>query len=233
VIAALGAKGAELGFTVQYEYPVRGGRLDVVWLMPELEALPGSMEAPPVVGFEIESSWRTRKHLKGDYLNLHDLGAALGVLVLLGDGPDIEATRRFAENLVDRPGPRVLIWSEHDVALLINGLTSATTSSPTGQAPSTQGPSNAVRHVGKFRALWAWLHDQAVDELPLSFGEIEDIIGAPLPPSCRKHPAHWSSYEGSAVARAIQDADWAATKVNLREQHLVLVRRQRPHADHP
>jgi len=56
VVAALAAKGAELGFTVQHKYPVQGGRLDVVWLMPTLEALPGTTTAPPVVGFEVESS---------------------------------------------------------------------------------------------------------------------------------------------------------------------------------
>lgn len=114
ILAALSARGVDLGFTVRREYPVPGGRLDLVWLLPALEALTGDRPAP-VAGFEIESSWRSRKHLKGDYLNLHDLGAAVGVLVLLGDGDDVEATRRFARAMVDRPGPRILVWSEEDV----------------------------------------------------------------------------------------------------------------------
>jgi len=49
----------------------------------------------------------------------------------------------------------------------------------------------------------------------------------PLPPSCRKHPPHWSSYEGSAIARAIQDAGWTATRIQIRGERLVLVRRNR------
>lgn len=73
VLAMLVAKGAELGFDVQREYPVQGGRLDLVWLLPAATAMPGPHERLPVVGFEVESSWRTRKHLKGDWLNLHDL----------------------------------------------------------------------------------------------------------------------------------------------------------------
>jgi hypothetical protein len=233
VVAALAAKGEELGFTVLHEYPVQGGRLDVVWLMPTLEALPGTTTAPPVVGFEVESSWRTRKHLKGDYLNLYDLGAALGVLVLLGDGPKVEATRRFAQTLVDRPGPRVLVWSEQDVEQLLSrpAVTQITALTATDESPASTA-SNGVQHVGKFRALWAWLRDQPGAELPVTFDEIEEVIGTPLPRSCRRHPAHWSSYEGSAVARAIQDAGWTATKVNLGQQRLVLVRRDRAPADH-
>lgn len=230
VVEALCAKGAELGFVVQREYPVPGGRLDVVWLLPVLEALPGLGSHPPVVGFEIESSWRTRKHLKGDYLNLHDLGAAVGVLVLLGDGEDVDATRRFARTLVDRPGPRVLVWSEQEVQQLLTGRrTIPGFASPELVEPnkSRTGP-EPTQHVGKFRALWAWLRDQSGGRLSMRFGDIEEVIGMPLPASCRKHPAHWSSYEGSAVARAIQDAGWAASQVDVQAERLVLVRRGAP-----
>lgn len=47
-----------------------------------------------------------------------------------------------------------------------------------------------VPHSGKFRALWAWLRDQPGAELPVTFDEIEEVIGTHLPHSCRKHPAH-------------------------------------------
>jgi hypothetical protein len=118
VVDALARAGSKLGFEVAHEYPVPGGRIDLVWLLPATTAIPG-LDAPlPAVGFEIESSWRTRKHIKGDYLNLHDLGASLGVIVLLGDGDKVEATRRFAQAMADRPGPRVVVWSELDVERL-------------------------------------------------------------------------------------------------------------------
>jgi hypothetical protein len=116
---ALLRKGVELGFEAMAEYPVQGGRLDVVWLLHPNVMIPGLDGGLPIAGFEIESSWRTRKHIKGDYLNLADLGAALGVIVLLGDGEDVAATRRFANILVDRPGPRVLVWSEREIDLLM------------------------------------------------------------------------------------------------------------------
>lgn len=86
----------------------------------------------------------------------------------------------------------------------------------------------AARHVGKYRSLWQWLAAQTADELSLTFGEIEEVIGMPLPTSCRRHPAHWHSYEGSAVARAIQDAGWRASNVSLNHQHLTLRRATRP-----
>ncbi len=177
----------------------------------------------------MESSWRTRKHLKGDYLNLHDLGAALGVIVLLGDGDDVDATRRFAQTMVDRPGPRVLVWSEQDVQQLLTGTIAGGSPATTVADPSksVSGDADEQAHVGKYRALWAWLRDQPGERLPVRFAEIEEVIGMPLPPSCHEHPAHWSSYEGSAVARAIRDAGWVATSVNVEHKQLVLARRSR------
>lgn len=221
VTEALVRRGGILGFEAVTEYPVQGGRLDVVWLLRLAAAIPGVDEALPVAGFEIESSWRTRKHIKGDYLNLADLGAALGVIVLLGDGEDVEATRRFASILVDRPGPRVLVWSERDVDLLMQETeASAKTQSPSAPVAAQAG------HVGKYRALWAWLRTQPGNRVPATFGQIEEIIGMPLPPSCRQHAAHWSSYEGSAVARAIHDAGWAAREISIPAERVVFQRRQ-------
>lgn len=82
-----------MGYRVETEYPVQGGRLDVVWLtdLPDAvcaDALVVVAFEAIQVAFEVEPSSRTRKHVKGDYLNLFDVGAALGVLVLLGDGAD-------------------------------------------------------------------------------------------------------------------------------------------------
>lgn len=229
VIDVLTAKGVELGFEVVCEYPVQGGRLDVVWLLPGTAAIPGVGAPLPVVGFEVESSWRTRKHLKGDYLNLCDLGAALGVIVLLGEGGDVEGTRRFAQAMVARPGPRVLVWSEEDIQRLVTGkaAASAWSSKATEPAGPVAAGAGEELHTGKYHALWAWLRDQPGERIGVRFAEIEEIIGLPLPTSCRKHPAPWSSYEASAVARAIQDAGWSATGVNLEHEDLVLMRRAR------
>jgi hypothetical protein len=163
--------------------------------------IPGVDEALPIAGFEIESSWRTRKHIKGDYLNLADLGAALGVIILLGDGEDVDATRRFASILVDRPGPRILVWSGRDVDLLMQETPAP---SETPDPPALMSPERVLQgdHAGKYRALWAWLRDLPGDRVPATFAQVEEIIGRPLPPACRQHAAHWSSYDGSAVAKS-------------------------------
>jgi hypothetical protein len=52
VLDALAAKGVELGFVVAREYPVQGGRLDLVWLLAVTTATPGVDAPMPVVGFE-------------------------------------------------------------------------------------------------------------------------------------------------------------------------------------
>ncbi len=91
----------------------------MVWTWSPREAFPGLKRPVPVVGFEIESSWRTRKHVKGDLLNLQDAGVGLGVIVLAGTEIKDDALRRFAELLVDRPGPAVLIWTADDVRALV------------------------------------------------------------------------------------------------------------------
>ena len=44
--------GKRRGFEVVPEYPVKGGRLDVVWAWSPPTAIPGLDNAVPVVGFE-------------------------------------------------------------------------------------------------------------------------------------------------------------------------------------
>lgn len=48
--------------------------------------------------------------------------------------------------------------------------------------------------------------------------------GFGLPDSCRNYEAHWYGYDGSAVARAIADAGWKATHVNLTAPTVTFVR---------
>lgn len=79
-------------------------------------------------------------------------------------------------------------------------------------------------HTGKYRALAEWLARQDADRIPATFEQVEAILGMPLPESSRRYPAHWSGYKGSAVARAIRDAGWAARQVDISGQRLVFVR---------
>jgi hypothetical protein len=79
-------------------------------------------------------------------------------------------------------------------------------------------------HSGKYHRLWSWLRDQTADEVNLSFANVEDILDMALPPSSRSHEAHWYGYDGTAVGRAIRDAGWKATTVNLTGERVTFVR---------
>lgn len=219
--------GRRMGFTAVTEYAVPGGRLDVVWLWEPPSPIPSVAGANPVAGFEIESSWRTRKHVKGDLLNLQDAGVALGVIVLAGADARDESLRRFAETLVDRPGPTVLVWTHADVRALGTGQVSVTEVETAAAASAPASPSDMPTgeraHVGKYRPLWEWLFRQERQEIRIKFADLERQAGISLPDSCRNHPAHWHSYQGSAVVRAIVDAGWHAERVDLNAGMVSLV----------
>jgi hypothetical protein len=222
--------GLAVGLTVEFEYPVPGGRIDVVWLWEGPEGFPVRL---PVVGFEVESSWRTRKHIKGDLLNLMDLQPALGIIVLAGAGPNVEATKRFARSMVQRRVCRIEIWDETEVAALAKGGSSAAKRLVVDLPVQAVTPTD-VGAVGgtKYAALSAWLAGEKRQTIEASFREIEEVLGFPLPPSSRRYVAHWHGYKGSAVVRAIKDAGWLARNVDLAAERLVL-ERDRAHRTEP
>ncbi|MGB3592955.1 MAG: hypothetical protein WA994_02175 [Ornithinimicrobium sp.] len=185
------------------------------------------VEGPvPVVAFEIESSWRTRKHVKGDLLNIMDSGASVGVIVLAGTDVKYESLVTFARSLVERRGPDVRVWTADDVRALTEAKdhisSGAQASDQAIEAPERM--SVLAQHSGKYVELWRWLVGEERNEFTATFEEIEDRIGTPLPPSCRKHQAHWLGYKGTAVGRAIRDAGWHASQVNLERETLMLIK---------
>jgi hypothetical protein len=76
---------------------------------------------------------------------------------------------------------------------------------------------------GKYDALEAWLRRQPRVPTPMRFRQIEEIIGRPLPVSSRRYAAHWHSWEGSAVSRAIRRAGWSVRELRMTEERLLLV----------
>lgn len=103
--------------------------------------------------------------------------------------------------------------------------TAVTTPAPQPDEAESAGVQPQLEeHAGKYIALFNWLKQQDTSEIATTFGAIEAILGMPLPPSSREHLAHWYSYEGSAVARAVFDAGWKATKVDLTAGTLTFVR---------
>jgi Protein of unknown function DUF262/Protein of unknown function (DUF1524) len=79
-------------------------------------------------------------------------------------------------------------------------------------------------HEGKYRALWRWLRLQDSDEIRLSFADVEQILAMPLPPAARNHKTHWYGYRGTALGRAIRDAGWKASQVNLTDERVTFVK---------
>lgn len=229
--------GRRFGFHPQVEYRVPGGRLDVVWSWKPADPIPGLTDSFPVVGFEVESSWRTRKHLKGDYLNLADAGVSFGVIVIAGVEPRDESLRRFARSLVDRPGPKMAVWTVHDVHRLGAQEEGAPPARVAPVARSSQrgrpGKAAARAPRGKYAALTRWLLEAEEPEVRASFADVEAVLGFRLPRSCRAHGAHWHGYDGSAVARAIADAGRRASDVSLGRETLTFVRLPRLTVEEP
>lgn len=88
-------------------------------------------------------------------------------------------------------------------------------SSETDDGEGVDGSSPVVDHSGKYRLLWDWLGKQSPERICVSFQQLEVILGMDLPPAARQYVQHWHGYEGSAVARAIRDAGWRASNVDL------------------
>ncbi|RSM43861.1 hypothetical protein DMB66_52905, partial [Actinoplanes sp. ATCC 53533] len=93
---------------------------------------------------------------------------------------------------------------------------------PAQQDPLPSGDESTAD--GKYQPLTQWLLAQTVDELPMTFDDLEDVLGSPLAPSARRHPPYWYSPTNS-LGKSIAAADFKATGVNLTEERLVLRRR--------
>jgi hypothetical protein len=58
----------------------------------------------------------------------------------------------------------------------------------------------------------------------MSFEAVEEVLGLALLESARTHLPHWYGYDGTALGRAIRDAGWKATRVDLADERVVFVR---------
>jgi hypothetical protein len=85
----------------------------------------------------------------------------------------------------------------------------------------------------KYHPLRLYLEAVGAAAVPLSFAEIEEILGVPLPASARRHAAWWSNNPTNHVnAQAWLQAGYASEQVDLRRQQLVFaLRSPAPRAD--
>lgn len=200
--------GRRMALGVKTEFAGSGGRLDVVWTWTPPSPIPGLEGSLPVVGFEVESSWRSGEHVKGDWSNQQDAAVALGVIAVAGADLKEESLHRFTASLVDRPGIRVRVWTEEDVRALAAGEPSPSTVARAAESASaasavTVAPAIATRaeggvaeHPGWYPPLWLWLQARPRCARRVSFDELGPAIGMALPDWCRNHAAHWYGDQG-------------------------------------
>lgn len=85
--------------------------------------------------------------------------------------------------------------------------------------------------MSKYAPLGTFLAGRLDDEIPLSFGEVERILGFRLPDSARNWPAWWSNNPGAHVGvRVWRDAGWKTSRVDLGSERVTFVRDRRPGA---
>lgn len=126
----------------------------------------------------------------------------------------------------------MLVWTHDDVRALGTGQVSVTEVETAASASAPASPSDVPigerAHTGKYRPLWEWLLQQERREIRISFSDLERQAGITLPESSRAHVAHWHSYQGSAVVRAIVDAGWHGARVDLNAGVVSLLPAQAP-----
>jgi hypothetical protein len=77
----------------------------------------------------------------------------------------------------------------------------------------------------KYEPLEHHLRDARADQVPLSFAEVERIIGSALPQSARKYQAWWAnSPEGHVNAQAWLAAGYRAQRVDIDGEQVIFVR---------
>ncbi|HEX4159759.1 MAG TPA: hypothetical protein VHY79_14930 [Rhizomicrobium sp.] len=79
--------------------------------------------------------------------------------------------------------------------------------------------------MGKYEALGQFLKGQPTNEVPLSFSEIERVIGSTLPHSAYAHRPWWSNNpSNSAMTRVWLEAGFRTERVDMAAKKLVFKR---------
>ncbi len=82
--------------------------------------------------------------------------------------------------------------------------------------------------MAKYDPLRDYLRDRSANRIVLSFDQIEDIIGAALPPSARKYGEWWANEDPQRTmhvqAVAWQEAGWEMAGVDLLAEQVSFVR---------
>ena len=87
--------------------------------------------------------------------------------------------------------------------------------------------------MGKYEPLTEFLRNQAVNEVKMTFAQIQRVIDARLPPKAQRHRAWWSNNAlNNVMTRAWIDAGFRSEQVDMKARKLVF-RRIVPRASKP
>jgi hypothetical protein len=106
----------------------------------------------------------------------------------------------------------------------------AETDVPLVPAEEVLGPGDS-----RYAPLAIWLQSQPAnqDRIPLSFQEIEDIIGGDLPLSARTHRSWWANDSvGHVQSRQWLDVSWRVAQTNLTEEKVTFARIKERQSDY-
>ncbi len=79
--------------------------------------------------------------------------------------------------------------------------------------------------MGKYTPLKSFLSERHTTEVPMSFNEIERLIGGQLPPVAFKHRAWWSNNPtNNVMTQAWLEAGYETERVDMAARKLVFVR---------
>ncbi len=79
--------------------------------------------------------------------------------------------------------------------------------------------------MSKYEALGQFLKSRRDEHVPMTFAEIERLIGKPLPPSAHKHRPWWSNNSAnSALTRICLEAGYKSEQVDMAGRKLVFRR---------
>jgi hypothetical protein len=87
--------------------------------------------------------------------------------------------------------------------------------------------------MGKYAPLKAFLMEQGEDQVPMTFAEIEKVLGLQLPPS-KQYPAWWSNNpSNNTMTREWLDAGYETESVDTASGKLVFRRLKKPDTFQP
>jgi len=79
--------------------------------------------------------------------------------------------------------------------------------------------------MSKYAPLGSYLRDQRFDRVPMSFADVERIVGFKLPKKSQIHRAWWSNNPGNnAMTKIWMDADFRTEQVDIEARRLVFRR---------